>query len=91
MSLRVNLKLKLSKIVKRITVKYNTFEKATYDEYLIASLVLRSKSEDEAYGYIDEITGSGSLNSHFKRLYKEIVTLFKKQLEKIMENSMFHD
>lgn len=89
MSLRVNLKLKLSKIVKRITVKYNTFEKATYDEYLIASLVLRSKSEDEAYGYIDEITGSGSLNSHFKRLYKEIASLSKEQLEKIMENSMF--
>lgn len=89
MSLRVNLKLKLSKITKRITVKYNTFEKATYDEYLIASLVLRSKSEDEAFGYIDEITGAGSLNPHFKRLYKEIISFSKEQLERIMENSMF--
>lgn len=89
MSLRVNLKLKLSKIIKRITVKYNTFEKATYDEYLIASLVLRSKSEDEAFKYIDEITGAGSLNPHFKRLYEDISSFSKEQLERIMENSMF--
>lgn len=89
MSLRVNLKLKLSKTVKRITVKYNTFEKATYDEYLIASLVLRSKSEEEAFEYIDEITGAGSLNSHFKRLYHEISSLSQEQLERIMANSMF--
>lgn len=89
MSLRVNLKLKLSKIIKKITVKYNTFEKATYDEFLIASLVLRSKSEDEAFEYIDEITGAGSLNPHFKRLYKEISSFSKEQLERIMGNSMF--
>ena len=89
MSLRVNLKLKLSKTVKRITVKYNTFEKATYDEYLIASLVLRSKSEEEAFEYIDEITGAGSLNPHFKRLYHEISSLSQEQLEQIMANSMF--
>ncbi|MDE7440138.1 MAG: hypothetical protein K2N23_06505 [Clostridia bacterium] len=89
MSLRVNLKLKLSKIIKRITVKYNTFEKATYDEYLIASLVLRSKSEDDAFEYIDEITGAGSLNPHFKRLYQEISALSQEQLERIMANSMF--
>ena len=89
MSLRVNLKLKLSKIIKRITVKYNTFEKATYDEYLIASLVLRSKSEDKAFEYIDEITGSGSLNAHFKRLYKEIAALSEEQIERIMSSSMF--
>ncbi|MBD5632281.1 MAG: hypothetical protein HDP34_03515 [Clostridia bacterium] len=89
MSLRVNLKLKLSKTIKRITVKYNTFEKATYDEYLIASLVLRSKSEDEAFEYIDEITGAGSLNPHFKRLYEDISSFSKEQLERIMENSMF--
>ena len=89
MSLRVNLKLKLSKVIKKITVKYNTFEKATYDEYLIASLVLHSKSEDEAFKYIDEITGAGSLNPHFKKLYKDISAFSKEQLERIMANSMF--
>lgn len=89
MSLRVNLKLKLSKVIKKITVKYNTFEKATYDEYLIASLVLHSKSEDDAFKYIDEITGAGSLNPHFKKLYKYISAFSKEQLERIMENSMF--
>ena len=89
MSLRVNLKLKLSKVIKKITVKYNTFEKAAYDEYLIASLVLHSKSEDEAFKYIDEITGAGSLNPHFKKLYKDISAFSKEQLERIMANSMF--
>lgn len=88
MSLQVNLKLKLSRTLKKITVKYNTFEKATYDEYLIASLVLHSKSQNEAFNYIDEITGSGSLNSHFKRLYDNISSLTDEQLESIMKNSM---
>lgn len=89
MSLQVNLKLKLSKILKKITVKYNTFEKATYDEYLIASLVLNSKSKSKAFDYIDEITGAGSLNSHFKKLYDKISSFTDEQLERIMESSMF--
>ena len=42
MSLQVSLKLKLNKQVKKIKVKYNTFEKATYDEYLVSSLALRT-------------------------------------------------
>ncbi len=89
MSLRVNLKLKLSKTVKKITVKYNTFEKATYDQYLITSLILRSASKQEAFAYIDDITGVGSLNAHFKRLYEEISILKTEQQEKILQNSMY--
>lgn len=89
MSLRVNLKLKLSKTVKKITVKYNTFEKATYDQYLITSLILRSASKQEAFTYIDDITGAGSLNVHFKRLYEEISVLTTEQQEKILQNSMY--
>lgn len=87
--IQVNLKLKLTKISKRIKVKYNTFEKATYDEYLISSLVLRARSDEEAYDYIDDITGNGSLNGHFKKLHEKIKTFNKEQLEKIMTSSMF--
>ena len=45
MSLQVRLKLKLSKQIKKIKVKYNTFEKATYDEYLLCSLALRTAND----------------------------------------------
>ena len=76
MSLQVSLKLKLSKQIKKIKVKYNTFEKATYDEYLIASLVLRTtgkiNGEKNAFEYIDDITGEGSLNAHFKNIYNRL-------------------
>jgi hypothetical protein len=89
MSLQINLKLKLSKTKKRITVKYNTFEKATYDEFLISSVALRSKNSVEALKYIDDITGAGSLNSHFKHLYQKISAFSEDQLNKIMQNSMF--
>lgn len=89
MKLQVNLKLKLSKIVKKIIVKYNTFEKATYDQYLLSSLKLRAKNIDEVHAYIDEITGSGSLNAHFKKIYNEIDKLTGEQLQRIMKSSMF--
>lgn len=87
--IQVNLKLKLTKISKRIKVKYNTFEKATYDEYLISSLALRAHDEQEAYDYIDDITGNGSLNGHFKKLYEKVRTFNQEQLEKIMNSSLF--
>lgn len=87
--IQVNLKLKLTKISKRIKVKYNTFEKATYDEYLISSLVLRAHDEQEVYDYIDDITGNGSLNGHFKKLYEKVRTFNQEQLERIMNSSMF--
>lgn len=86
---QVNLKLKLCKKIFGIKVSYNTFEKATYDQYLISSLALRSKDEEEALNYIDDITGAGSLNAHFKHLYDEIKKLTDDQLKDIMNNSMF--
>lgn len=112
MSIQVSLKLKLFKQRKGIKVKYNTFEKATYDEYLICSLALRTmegigvekrsiinrlivgftghqNERDKAvYEYIDDITGAGSLNSHFKNIYDRVKGFSKEQLVKIMENSM---
>ena len=90
MSLQVNLKLKLVRIPKIICVKYNTYEKATYDQYLVASSALRTHCDQKvAEKYIDEITGAGSLNGHFKSLYKSISKFTEEQLLNIMSNSMF--
>lgn len=86
---QINLKLRLSKIRYGIKVSYNTFEKATYDQYLISSLALRSKDQETAYQYIDEITGSGSLNAHFKHLYDKAKSLTEEQLKDVMNNSMY--
>lgn len=93
MSLQVSLKLSLFKEVKRISVKYNTFEKASYDEYLICSLALRTsrlaqKRDEVALHYIDDITGEGSLNEHFKKLYERVKAFTVDQLENVMNNSM---
>ncbi len=86
---QINLKLKLSKIKYGVKVTYNTFEKATYDQYLMSSLALRSDDETTAYQYIDEITGSGSLNAHFKHLYDEAKLLSEQQLKDVMDNSLY--
>jgi len=94
MSLQVSVKLKLTRNNNTITVKYNTFEKATYDQYLAASIALRAKAYGdydnlEAETYIDAITGQGSLNPHFKALYFKIKRFPEEQLKAVMANSMF--
>ena len=86
---QINLKLRLSKIKYGIKVSYNTFEKATFDQFLMASVALRSESYEDATTYIDNITGSGSLNAHFKQLYEKASKLDKNQLADIMNNSMY--
>lgn len=87
--LQVKIRLKLTRTHYDIKVSYNTFEKATFDQYLMASLALRSDNDAEAYQYIYEITGLGSLNAHFKKLYEKTKTLTKEQLKDIMNNSMY--
>ncbi len=89
MKIQVGLRLDLQKIKCAVSVRYNTFVKATYDQYLIASVVKNAQSRDEAYAYIDDITGSGTLNGHFKKLYDEIAELTAQQLESILNSSMY--
>ena len=86
---QINLKLRLSRIKYGIKVSYNTFEKATYDQFLMASVALRSVNDEDANKYIDNITGSGSLNAHFKQLYEKARKLDNEQLLDIMNNSMY--
>lgn len=89
MEIRANVELNLPSVFYKITLKYDTYKKATFDEYLIAALIINTKSKQEANTYIDEITGNGSLNEHFKNLYKEMSNFTDKQIADIINNSLF--
>ena len=89
MEIRAKVALSLPNQFYKVVLKYDTFEKATYDSYLIASVVAHAKSEAEAMEYIDEITGNGSLNPHFKKLYDEISKMSKEQVEGILKDSLY--
>ena len=89
MELRAKVALSLPNKFYTITLKYDTFEKATYDAYLIASLVANAPNEEEAMQYIDDITGNGSLNPHFRNLYDEISKMTKEQINGILEDSLY--
>lgn len=89
MEIQARVALSLPNKLYKIELKYDTFEKATYDSYLIASIVKNAKSESGAMKYIDEITGKGSLNPHFKKLYSEISTLSPEQIDGILNDSVY--
>lgn len=89
MEIRAKVALSLPNKFYRVILKYDTFEKATYDSYLIASVVANTKKEREAMEYIDEITGNGSLNPHFKKLYEEISKMSKEQVQGILKDSLY--
>ena len=89
MKLQATVKLNLPSSKNIMRIVYNTYEKATYDQYLIASLVSNVDSIKEANNYIDDLTGQGSLNSHFKLLYLETAKLSKEEIDKILDSSLF--
>lgn len=89
MEIRAKVALSLPNKFYKVVLKYDTFEKATYDSYLVASIVANAKNEKDAIEYIDEITGNGSLNPHFKKLYEEISKMTKEQVEGILKNSLY--
>ena len=88
MKIQISLKLRLTKQRKTIKVSYHTFETATFDRYLAASLALRAKSEKEAKQYINDITGQGSLNGHFVSLYEDMAKRSENDLHSILMNSL---
>ena len=92
MSLQISLKLKLVKQTKIIKVKYNTFIKSTFDEFLMASLALRTKEnhdqDDKVAQYLDDITGNSDLNKHFKNIYSRISKFKKEDLNRIINSSL---
>lgn len=89
MQFKAKLKMELSNVVNKISLKYDTYEKSTYDYYLVTSIYKNSENKKAAYKYIDEITGKGSLNDHFKKLYKNIEDLNDEQIKRILTSSMF--
>ncbi len=89
MKLQAKILLNLPKSLNTICLSYNTYEKATFDQYLVASIVYRCVTEKKINGYIDSITGKGSLNNHFKKLATKIMKMDKEAIERILENSMY--
>lgn len=87
--LQANVLLNLPKEFKTLVLHYKTYEKATFDQYLSASIALRSKNSKKANEYIDDITGKGSLNEHLKNLYSKLSEMDDSSLEKILSDSMF--
>lgn len=89
MQIHARVSLSLPNKFYRTILKYDTFQKATYDSYIIACLIQNAKTKKEAMEYIDEITGNGSLNPHFKKLYDEISEFTPEQVDGIIRNSLF--
>ena len=89
MQLEAKLKIGLSSLKNKIILKYDAYEKTTYDYYLMASAFKNFKQESDVFKYIDEITGNGSLNLHFKKIYGKVKNLKDEQIEKILNSSLY--
>ena len=89
MEIKAKVALSLPNKFYKITLRYDTYQKASYDAYLVANLLLNEPIEAKAYQYIDEVCGKGSLNQHFKNLYQEISKLTKEQIRGIVDNSLY--
>lgn len=89
MQIHARVSLSLPNKFYRTILKYDTYQKATYDSYIIACLIKNAKNKKEAMEYIDEVTGNGSLNPHFKKLYDEISDFTPEQIDGIIMNSLF--
>lgn len=89
MKLQAKVQLSLRKSYNIITLEYHTYEKATFDQYLAASIALRAETDNQIESYINDLTGKGSLNIHFKKLVKKVLTFDRTTIEKILTNSMF--
>ena len=68
---------------------YNTFEKASFDQFITASICKNTTSENVANKYIDSITGSGSLNNHFKTMYRKMNKFDSADINKILNDSLY--
>lgn len=81
--------LTLLKVKTTIVVSYNTYERATWDQYLAASIVDSATSDEEAVLFVDEITGKGSLNCHFKKLLDKVQKMDLDTRHKILSDNLY--
>lgn len=72
-----------------LNLRYNTFEKVSYDKYFIASIISETRDTDKAYHLIDSLTGKGSLNRHFCNVHKEVSTLSDNEIVGILKSSLY--
>ena len=89
MEIKAKVALSFSNRFFKVILRYDTYQKATYDAYLVANLILNQPVKAKVYEYIDEVCGKGSLNQHFKNLYEEISQLTKEQIRGIADNSLY--
>lgn len=89
MEIKARVALSLPNIFYKVMLRYDTYQKATYDSYLVASLIKNAKDQKEIFDYIEDVCGQGSLNTHFKRLYVEISKFTENQIDGIIENSLY--
>ncbi len=90
MTIKINLPLKFDIYINSFVVEYNKYEKPTFDQFMLSSLASNTNSKKEAgEKYIDKITGKGSLNEYFKKLYEKILTFNQKQLNDVLNNMKY--
>ncbi len=89
MKLQAKLQLNLQNINNVIIVSYNTYEKATFDQYLAVSIVNNTSLKSRAEKYIDDITGKGSLNIHFKKMIQKAREFDDNTIKNILNSSLY--
>lgn len=89
MKLQAKLQLNLQSISNVIRVSYNTYEKASFDQYLAVSIVSNTSLTSRAEKYIDDITGKGSLNAHFKKMIQKVKEFDNDTKQKVLDSSLY--
>lgn len=89
MTIEARIPLTLPKVKSQIIITYNTYEEASFDQYLTASIVVNAHSKGEIENYIDDITGKGSLNKHLKKLVEDIMNMDETTRTKVLNNSIY--
>ena len=90
MKLTSNLRLEFAKRPNTITVITRTYEKASFDQFLAASIAEHAGGVRKAESYIDSVTGKGSMNPHLKKLVQEMLEdKTSEERRKILESSLY--
>ena len=89
MKLTSNLRLRFAKRNNVISITTRTYEKASFDQFLAASIAQRCKTIKSAEEYIDSVTGKGSMNAHLKKLFREMRERSADERKRILESSLY--
>lgn len=89
MKLISNLRLRFAKRNNIISITTRTYEKASFDQYLAASIAERCDTVNSANQYIDSVTGKGSMNAHLKKLCQTMRKRSPEERKKILESSLY--